>query len=164
MAKYHEHDSWDGETNAPSSNFTYDFELFRYLVWDCWEEVLSHDADGDVRSGSVEALATAFSDGCAVRVGVSGLCADLSESGLEHEVFVETGSCYYYLDQRVFIAGSHPVVRVSPGIPLRYESKGWDFGWLLLRTDGAVVYRRCDPYTLGFDDRESKCAIRWLVR
>lgn len=26
MPKYHTHDSWDAETNAPSSNFTYDFD------------------------------------------------------------------------------------------------------------------------------------------
>lgn len=44
------------------------------------------------------------------------------------------GSCYYSLDQRLFIAVSHPVVGVKPGIPLRYQSRGWDFGWLVLLT------------------------------
>ena len=31
---------------------------------------------------------------------------------------------------------SHLVVRVKPAVPMRYESHGWDFGWLYLRTDG----------------------------
>ena len=166
MPKYHQHDSWDAQTNAPSSNFTYDFEVFKYYVCNCWQEVLCHDAEGRPRSGSVEALASAFSDGRAVKVGITGLCSDLADedSRLEHEVFIELGSCYYYLDQKLFIGGSHPVVRVKPGIPLCYKSLGWDFGWLLLRTDGVVVYRRFDPYTLASEDRRSQHAIRWFVR
>ena len=166
MPKVHLHDSWDAQTNAPSSNFTYDFDVFRYFVCDCWEEVLCHDADGGIQSGSVEALVSAFSDGCAVKVGITSLCSDLGDrhSPLEHEVFVETGSCYYYVDQGLFIAGSHPVVRVVPDIPMRYQSRNWDFGWLLLRTDGVVVYRRCDPYTLAFEDDQKRHAIRWFVR
>ena len=166
MLKYHSHDNWDGETNAPSGNFTYDFEIYRYFVRNDWEEVLSHDGDGGIRSGSVDGLVTAFSDGCAVKVGISDLCADLSEQGspMDHEVFVEIGSSYCYLEQGLFVGGSHPVVRVKPDIPLSYQSWGWDFGWLLLRTDGVVVYRRCDPYTLAFNDIEKRCPIRWFVR
>ena len=166
MPKYHPRDVWDAQTNAPSSNFVYDFEVFRYFVRDCWEEVLCCDADGRTVSGAVDALAAAFTAGRAVKVGISGLCSDLAgdEECLEHEVFVETGSGYYYVDQKLFIAGSHPVVRVKPGIPLRYQSQGWDFGWLLLRTDGTVVYRRCDPYTLNFRDDRKRHAIRWFVR
>ena len=166
MPKYHPRDVWDTQTNAPSSNFIYDFEVFKYYVNDCWEEVLCHDANGKTVSGSRDALASAFSDGCAVKVGISGLCSDLvgDEPCLKHEVFVETGSCYYYVAQKLFIAASHPVVRVKPGIPLRYESRGWDFGWLVLRTDGTVVYRRCDPYTLAFTDERRRHTIRWFVR
>jgi len=166
MPKYHTHDSFDAETNAPSSNFTYDFDVFKFYVRDSWEEVLSHDAEGDVQSGSVDALAEAFSDGCAVKVGIADLCSNLKDdpSPLQHEVFVEVGSSYYYVDQKLFIAGSHPVVRVKPGIPLRYESQGWDFGWLVLRTDGLVSYRRCDPYTLSFQDDQSSHGVRWFVR
>jgi hypothetical protein len=166
MPKYHTHDSYDAETNAPSSNFTYDFDVFKYYVNDSWEEVLCHDAEGQARSGSVDTLTSAFSDGCAVKVGITGLCSDLAgeQSPLRHEVFVEVGSCYYYLDQKLFIAGSHPVVRVKPGIPIRYESRGWDFGWLVLRTDGVAVYRRCDPYPLVFKDNRLRLEIRWFVR
>ena len=166
MPKYRTHDSWDAETNAPSSNFTYDFDVFRYYVCNAWEEVLCHDADGNAQSGSVDALASAFSDGCAVKAGITGLCSDLADedSSLRHEVFVEMGSCYYYLDQRLFIAGSHPVVRIKADIPLRYQSRGWDFGWLVLRADGGVVYRRCDPYGLAFEDVRMTRPIRWFVR
>jgi hypothetical protein len=166
MPKYHTHDSYDAETNAPSSNFTYDFNIFKYYVNNSWVEVLCHDSEGNARSGSVDDLASAFSDGCAVKVGITDFCSDLADeqAPLEHEVFVEVGSCYYYLDQKLFITGSHPVVRVKPGIPMRYVSRGWDFGWLVLRTDGAVSYRCCDPYTLTFKDDQKRLTIRWFVR
>lgn len=166
MPKYHTFECWDAETNAPSSNFTYDFNTFNYYVKDSWVEVLCHDASGNALSGSVEDLTSAFSDGCAVKVGIAGLCSALAgeHSPLKHEVFVEVGSCYYYLDQKLFIAGSHPVVRVKVEIPLRYQSQCWDCGWLVIRTDGATVYRRCDPYSLRFDDLTMQTAIRWFVR
>ena len=167
MSKYRAQDSWDDQTNAPSTNFVYDFDVYRYCVWGGWQEMLSHDADGAVQSGSVRDLADAFSQGCAVKVGVSGLAGDLAgdpASAVPHEVFVQGGSCYYYTEQELFITGSHPVIRIKPAIPLQYESRGWDFGWLMLRTDGRVVYRRCDPYTLAFEDVEKDCAIRWFVR
>lgn len=166
MPKYHSHETWDDRSNAPSGNFVYDFEVFRYFVRDCWEEVLSHDAEGNTVSGSVDTLMAAFTDGRAVKAGISGLCSNFpgAESCLRHEVFVETGSCYCYVDRKLFIAGSHPVVRVRPGIPMRYRSGCWDFGWLLLRTDGTVVYRRCDPYTLAFSDERQRRPIRWFVR
>jgi hypothetical protein len=167
MPKYHQHDSWDEGSNAPSSNFIYDFDVYRFCVYDTWQEVFSNDASGAVQSGSLQTLVDAFSNGCAVKVGVRGLCADLTDqslSAVEHEVFVQAGSCYYYTERALFIAGSHPVVRVKPNIPMRYESQGWDFGWLMLRTDGHVVYRRCDPYTLAFQDIEMRHAIRWFVR
>ena len=71
---------------------------------------------------------------------------------------------YHFTERRWFVAGSHPVVRVKPAVPLLYESSGWDFGWLMIRSDGHVVYRRCDPYTLRFEDLERKLAVRWFVR
>ena len=164
MPKYHTEDCWDAETNAPSTNFVYDFAVFRFNVRDTWTEVLSHDATGAVQSGSIDALRDAFSDGCAVKAGVRGLCAGMADGAdTDHEVFVNVGSCYYYTQGKLFIGGSHPLVRVKPGIPVRYESQGWDFGWLMLRTDGHIVYRRCDPYTLAFNDQEAQRAIRWFV-
>ena len=91
------------------------------------------------------------------------MCDDLGND-LAHEVFVETGSNYYYTGQQLFIAGSHPLIRVRPDIPMHYQGESWDFGWLMLRTDGKVVYRRCDPYSLAFDDRELQHPIRWFKR
>lgn len=163
MPKYHLHESWDEASNAPSSNFIYDFDTYKFYVDDTWQEVLHHDDAGQVRSGSIDALATAFSDGAAVKVGIGGLCEDFG-SDLAHEAFVETGSGYYYTEQQLFIAGAHPLIRVRPSIPMQYQSKSWDFGWLVLRTDGAVAYRRCDPYSLAFNDEDRRHAIRWFVR
>jgi len=167
MTRYHVSDSWDAGTNAPSHNFVYDFDVFRYFVCDSWREALAHDVEGRVESGSLQDLVDAFSCGCAVKIGVRGLCEDLAgEAGaaMPHEVFVQAGSGYYYTQQRLFMAGSHPVVRVRPDIPMRYESRAWDFGWLMARTDGHVAYRRCDPYTLKFSDVRCRRALRWFVR
>jgi hypothetical protein len=54
-------------------------------------------------------------------------------------------------------------VRVRPAIPLRYTSRGWDFGWLMARTDGHVARWLCDQYTLTFHKSEARYAIRWFV-
>jgi hypothetical protein len=167
MPKYEARDSWDGATNAPSSNFVYRFDVYRFWTGGGWHGVLEHDAQGKPVSGSVAALAEAFAAGCEVKVGVSGICAELAAPGdapLKHELFIQAGSCYYYSAQKLFIAGTHPIVRVRPGIPLRYASGGWDFGWLMLRTDGRAIYRRCDPYTLRFNDAPLRAAARWFIR
>lgn len=163
MPKYHQHDSWDAGTNAPSSNFIYDFDLYRFWVRDDWRQVLSHTADGKPLSGSVGALARAFERGHEIKVGIRGLCADLGD-GPNHEVFIQTGSSYYYSERKLFITGSHPLVRVQPAIPVQYRSQGWDFGWLMLRTDGLVGRWLVDPYSLKFNNSEDRYAIRWFVR
>lgn len=167
MPKYHQHDSWDAGTNAPSGNFTYDFEMFRFWVYDGWEEVLSHTAEGKVLFGSVDTLAEEFTQGRDVKVGIRGLCSDLATDSsklIDHEVFVQVGSCYYYTELKQFMAASHPVVRVTPDIPMCYQSKGWDFGWLMPRSDGFVAQWLVDPYTLAFRKSQGRYAIRWFVR
>ncbi|MSP14747.1 MAG: hypothetical protein EXR62_17535 [Chloroflexi bacterium] len=167
MPKFHRLDGWDDETNGPSSNFIYDFNVFRFWVRDRWQEVLSHAADGTVISGSVEALGDAFASGREVKVAVRSLYKDLADNAaqaMDHEVFIQTGSGYYYTERKQFMAGSHPLVRVAPAIPLVYKSHNWDFGWLFVRTDGLVVSRICDPYTLKFHDTEDHFAIRWFVQ
>lgn len=164
MPKYHQFDAWDGETNAPSHNFVYDFDSFRYLVNDRWREILSHDADGHALSGSVEALAEAFVAGRPVKVAIRGLCDDLADGpSPDHEVFVHGGSCYYYTDQRLFITGTHPGVRLTPQVPLRYSSGGWDFGWFVARTDGHLARWLVEPYTLAFRRSSARHAMRWFV-
>jgi hypothetical protein len=167
MPKYRVINSWDADTNAPSQNFVYEFDVYRFCVDDSWREVLRHSAAGKVETGSLAALVEAFSAGCAIKMGIGNLCADLvspNEHVLDHEVFVQGGSAYYYTEQKLFMIGSHPVIRVKPAIPLRYTSQNWDFGWLFIRTDGHVVYRRCDPFTLRFSDRVSQHPVRWFVR
>jgi hypothetical protein len=167
MPKYHQLDNWDLGTNAPSSNFIYDFDVYRFLVSDDWTEELAHTPTGEVVSGSFDALAHAFSAGREVKVAIRGLCADLAEPGapvVDHEVFVHLGSCYNYSKRRLFMGGSHPLVRVRPAIPMRYASRAWDFGWLMPRTDGRVARWLVDPYTLKFKKSEGRYAMRWLVR
>ena len=83
---------------------------------------------------------------------------------MEHEVFVHVGSNYFYTEQKLFWGGTQPVVRVKPSIPIRYESKNWDFGWLLVRTDGHVARWLVDPYTLKFKKSQTRHAIRWFIR
>jgi hypothetical protein len=168
MPKQHQLDNWDAGTNAPCSNFIYDFHLFRYLVSDNWEEVFAHTAEGEAIAGSREALVEAFLQGLEIKVGIRGLCADVAEDSNvatpDHTVFVQTGPGYYCTDQKLFCVGTQPVIRVRPAIPMRYTSGGWDFGWLMPRSDGFVAYWLCDPYTLRFRRSYGRHAIRWFVR
>ena len=167
MVKYHQQDNWDAETNAPSGNFIYDFGVFRYYVRDDWREMLSHSADGAVRSGSVEALVEALSKGCEVKVAIRGAYDDLSPNGngkMDHEVFVQSHSGYYYTDQKLFIAGTQPLVSARTAIPLTYSSRGWDFGWLIVRTDGFISRLLYDPYTLQPHRSQGYWPMRWFVR
>jgi hypothetical protein len=167
MPKYHQQDGWDSATNAPSHNFIYDFDVFKYWVRDDWREVLSHSDDGEVVSGSLAALADAFSEGAEVKVAIRGLCDGLAgedESAIEHEVFIQVGSSYYYTKSRLYVGATHPLVRVTPAIPLRYASGGWDFGWAMCRTDGFVALRLADPYSLKMRESDGRYALRWFVR
>jgi hypothetical protein len=167
MPKYHQFDSWDAGTNAPSSNFVYDFHRYRFLVCDNWEEVYANSADGRPEFGSLETLAHAFSQGREIKVGVRGLCDDLAEptaAAPDHTVFVHTGPGYYATDRKLFTAGCQPLVRVRPGVPMHYTTRGWDFGWLMVRSDGFVARWLCDPYTLQFHKSERRHAVRWFAR
>jgi hypothetical protein len=165
--KYHQQDGWDAGTNAPSSNFIYDFEVFRYYVCDDWQEVLAHDAEGCVQAGSVDLLADAFEAGAEVKVAIRNLCADLAATparAIEHQVFIQVGPGYYYSDKKLFIGGTHPLVRVRPGVPLCYVSRGWDFGWLMPRTDGQTAMLLYDPYSLEARREIRQFAMRWFTR
>ncbi|MBP90027.1 MAG: hypothetical protein CMJ64_25520 [Planctomycetaceae bacterium] len=166
MPKYHELESFDAETNAPSSNFVYDFEYIQFMVRPSWREVLAHDAEGTVIEGAVDELAEAFTRGAEVKVAIRGLCDDLMgdrTTTVDHEVFIHLGACYYYTKRRLFMASANPVVRTRPSIPLGYGSNSWDFGWLMPRTDGLVARWLCDPYALKFRRDSQQYAIRWLV-
>ncbi|MEI8342617.1 MAG: hypothetical protein WCH43_13925 [Verrucomicrobiota bacterium] len=164
MPKYKEGDRWDDNTNAPSSNFFYSFERFRFFTNPSWTEVFAHDKDGHERRGSLDALVDAFRRGCEIKVGVEGLCEDLASESLPHVVFVPCGPGYYHTESRVFYAGSHPTVRVAPAIPMVYRSRNWDCGSLFVRSDGFVEYWRRDPYTLAFSKHSLQLGLRWFVR
>ena len=166
MPKYHEFDSWDAQTNAPSSNFTFDFHQLKYFVRDDWTEVLAHDAVGNVLQGSMDNLVSAFRRGAEFKVGLSGICGDLgkSEPVLAHEVFVQCGSVYLYTEQPLFIAATHPLVRVAPAIPLKYASNNWDYSWVVVRTDGHTAQLRYNPYTLQPSRTSQQLAVRWFAR
>ena len=164
---YHELDAWDTQTNAPSNNFVYAFDSYRFIVRDDWEEVFTHTDAGVPQTGSLDRLIEAFRDGCEVKISVRGLCDDLARGDLvptPHEVFVQTHSCYFATERSLFTAGTHPLVRVRPCVPAQYETHGWDFGWVMARSDGFVARWLCDPYTLQFNKSDNRAAIRWFVR
>lgn len=153
------------DTNAPSSNFIYAFDVYRFFVCDQWEEVYAHDADGTPQYGSIETLADASMEGCEVKVSISGLCCRLNtgDDTMEHQVFVHGGSCYYYTEEKHFTVAAHPLVCVRPNIPLRYASRSWDFGWINPSSDGNVHCWLCDPYTLKFRREQGHYAMRWFI-
>jgi hypothetical protein len=160
-------DQHDIGTNAPSENFIYEFEEYRYLVRDEWRELYSHDAMGQGAGGSFEALMSAFEEGCEIKVAIAGLCSEFCEDpdrAPRHEIFVQCGPGYYETVSKRFAAGAQPTVRVKPAVPMRYQSQGWDFGWLLPRTDGTVFRWLCNPYTLQFEKSENRYPIRWFAR
>ena len=164
MPKYHEATRWDDRTNAPSSNFFYAFEQFRFFTNGAWREVYAHESDGRSRSGSLEALVEAFRQGCQIKVGLENLCQDLGENRLPHVAFIPCGPGYYHTESKIFYAGSHPTVRVAPSIPMEYRSRNWDCGSLFVRSDGFVEYWKRDPYTLAFSKQIMHLGIRWFVR
>jgi hypothetical protein len=111
-------------------------------------------------------LISAVRRGAEFKVGMSDVCADLPSSGpkLPHEVFIQCGSVYLYTEEPLFIAATHPVVRVAPAVPLKYASENWDYTWLVIRTDGHAALLSYDPYTLQSRRHEKQVAVRWFAR
>lgn len=166
MPKMGEMEENDLGTLAPSRNFIYDFEVYRYFVREDWTLLLAHDESGRVTLGSWEAFHEAHRNGREFKVGIAGLCADLAPAGASwaHEVFTLVGSGWVHTALRRYEALSHPLVRVAPGIPLKYRSRQWDVSWVFLRTNGHATVRSLDPYTRVFRDWETRLSCRWFVR
>jgi len=168
MEKYHTISSFDEDTNAPCSNFVYDFFSYRFMVNDCWEEICSVDENGNVLSGSKRLIEQASLDGCELKVGISGVCDSMEcvrgSAPVKHEVFVQTGPHYFYHNEGNMVAETRPFVRVKPEIPMQYASGNWDFGWNIVRSDGDVAGLYYDPYTLTPFRTKEKHAIRWFAR
>src|SRR5690606_15065135 len=66
MPRYHQFDSWDAGTNAPSSNFIYYFESYTFLVNDRGQWVYAHATSGHPVSAALSALIDGFPQCCAV--------------------------------------------------------------------------------------------------
>ena len=167
MPKYHLINLNDEDSNAPSQNFIYDFEMYRFMVKDDWQHVYTNDGSGDKLFGSVKDLSEASKEGCEFKVGIKGLCNDLnsdSDDDMGHVVFIHLNSCYYYTERKLMIGSTHPLIRVKPEIPMLYKSNRWDFGWAVVRTDGIGFMRKVNPYSLQFTDDEHRFEVRWYVR
>ena len=163
VPKMSEQAMFDVGTTGPSRNFIYDFERYRFFVRDDWQMVLSHDADGNVLDGSIEAVEQAQIRCQEFKVGIRGLWAPLG-SGPDHEVFVNVGSGFYHTVRRNFETLSHPVLRVRPAVPMHFGSNIWDLCWVALRSDGVATVRRLDPYCREHSDERTRLACRWFVR
>lgn len=152
--------------NAVSVNFIYDFYSYKFLARDEWREVLSHDANGNVISGSAKALEEASMAGCEIKVGIKGICEGLfgATNTIDHEVFIQTGPHYYYTETGFMVAETRPFVRVIPEIPMTYKEQNWDFGWAIVRSDGHVAGLWYDPSTLKYHKTYSGHAMRWFAR
>jgi hypothetical protein len=157
---------FDVGTSGPSRNFVYDMERYRFFVRDDWEELLSHDAEGTVTGGSFAALEAAQIAGRELKVGIRDLAADLAPGGAAPgaETFSLVGSGFLHVRAGLYVALTHPLVRVAAAIPIRYATRNWDAAWVFLRTDGGATIRRIDPYTRQWEDRPARFACRWFAR
>lgn len=164
----HMHDEHASERvgNAMWTNFIYDFYSYKFFAQDNWVEVLSHDKDGKVISGSARALEEASENGCDIKVAIDGICEGVfgAENTLKHEVFIGTGPHYFYTDTGFMVAETRPFIRVVPQIPMVYKDHNWDFGWAIVRSDGHVAGLWYDPYTLKYKRTYSRHAMRWFIK
>lgn len=165
MIHMHEIDDIQDSANSNIRNFIYDFYSYKFFVQDDWTEVLSHDENGNVITGSAKALDEASSAGYDIKVGISGICDNLCDKNLKikHELFIESGPHYYYSKTGFMVVETRPFVRVSPEIPMTYKKNNWDFGWAIARSDGHLAGLFYDPYTLKIRRTYSKHAMRWFV-
>lgn len=154
---------FDLDTAAPSRNFIYDMEMYRFFVRDDWTQLLSHDAAGRVLQGSIDAVEEAQIACREFKVGIRGLGEALGK-GPDHEIFTSVGSGFFHTGRRFHETLTHPLLRVAPAIPLKFGSRKWDLCWIALRTDGAATIRRLDPYTRLHEDLPAKLSCRWFVR
>lgn len=156
---------FDRDTNAPSDNFVYAFESFRYFVCDRYRPLCSTSPEGDLLSGDREALWEAVRTGADIKIGISGVCADIDGAKpYDHTIYIRAGFLYHYMDSGVLVAETHPFVRVATDIPLRYATGNWDYCWAIVRTDGLCSLMRMDPHTLKFTElKDRRYALSWFA-
>ncbi len=160
--KYEILNKFDTNTNAPSENFIYDFEYFRYFVRDQWQEVYAVDEQGNCVSGSLEALVEATKCGRELKAAIRNFQKQPDEP--DYEIFTFLGSSYYSTESKDMTINSQPVVIVRPNIPMRYASNNWRSGNMLLKNNGEVHFWSYDPYTMEYSKSMDRCAIRYFVR
>jgi len=142
---------YDKGTNAPSDNFVYAFDSFRYMVRNRYTLLCSISPEGDILTGSRDTLWDAVRCGADIKVGISGLCSELPGArALEHTIYIHAGFLYHYQESGFLCVATHPFVRVATDIPLRYATDNWDYCWAVVRTDGYCELMRMDPHTLEF--------------
>jgi hypothetical protein len=163
MLKMSEQETFDAGTLAPSRNFIYAFEKYRFFVSDTWTEVLSHDEAGRVVAGSIDAVEQAQIDCREFKVAIRGL-GHLLGKGPDHETFISVGSGFFHTGRRFHETLSHPLLRIAPAVPMQFGSHKWDVCWVALRTDGVATVRRLDPYTRRHADAPARVACRWFAR
>ncbi|NJD04424.1 MAG: hypothetical protein FIA99_17945 [Ruminiclostridium sp.] len=165
MPKMHVQRLNDQDTPAPSKNFIYDFDEYRFLINDSWEEVYSNDSDGKWTGGSIDRLAKLCREGYKIKVAVKGLfCYIWNGSEFCDEVFIHAGSSYYYTQQKLMITNTHPFVSIPAEMPLVYKPGEWNYCWAVVRSDGYSVIRMYNPFECKFSDKKSKFAIRWFAQ
>lgn len=162
MPKYHIINRFDAGTNAPSENFIYDFEYYRFMVRDQWQEIYSHDEYGNTLSGSPETLADVALHGGELKAAIRNF--QHQDGAPDYELFTFLGSTYHHLDTGLFSVNSQPVVLVDVAEPMRYASGNWSFGNMLLQNDGVVWFWSCDPYSMKYTKKSDRCAIRYFTR
>ncbi len=166
MIHMHEIEELDDSPNSNIRSFVYDFYSYRFLADDGWTEVLSHDKDGKVISGSASLLDEASNAGCEIKIAIEGICDNMqgNEKKLTHELFIGTGPHYYYDKTGFMVVETRPFVRIVPNIPMEYKPGNWDFGWAIAKSDGHLAGLFYDPYTLKVKKTYSRHAMRWFIK
>ena len=162
--KTHTINSFDAGTPGYSKNFIYDFESFRYLANDCYEEIFANDENGNCVFGSVKALEEAYAEGRAIKIAVSGISGVLwGDTGHTDEIYIHCASSYYYTKDRLMITNSLPFVSIPADIPLAYKPRSYRYCWMIARNDGRVEIRGFNPFDKKWNTCMTHLPIRWFA-
>lgn len=162
MSKYHIISDFDKDSNGPAQNFVYAFESYRFWVSDCWREVYAHDENGKRVSGDFGELMREFMSGNELKASIRDF--DRQPGDPTCELFTHLGSGYQSTETGGFCVNTQPLVVVRPAVPMRYATGNWSFGNMIIKSNGEVVYWRCDPYTMKYDKVTRRCPVRYFVR
>ena len=140
---------------------------YHWWVRDDWEEVCTHDEDGNPSRGSWEDVRSAANDGCELKVGIRDLWSHLASPGVEppeHEVFTTCGTQFAHVDGAFFGALTTPTFLVRPVAPLKFRDDVVEPGWLLVRSDGRVKRQTLNVSTFKWEQTWGRYAVRWFAR